>query len=54
MSDQNNNNGNLYNGYTNNQKTNSIPYTLHPLKNNNKSILIATHNIQGMNNITKF
>src|SRR5947199_7692344 len=54
MSDQNNNNGNPYNDYTNNQKTNSIPYMLHPLKNNNTSILIATHNIQGMNNITKF
>src|SRR6266480_5413904 len=54
MSDQNNNNRNLYNDYTNNQTTIPISYTLHPLKNNNKSILIATHNIQGMNNITKF
>ena len=40
--------------YTNNQIITPIPYTFHLLKNNNESILIATHNIQGMNNITKF
>src|SRR5207244_8859278 len=55
MSDQNNNN-NIQNipDYTNNQTTTPIPYTLHTLKNNNKLILIATHNIQGINNTTKF
>ena len=55
MFDQNNNdNIQTISDYTNNQIITPIPYIFHPLKNNNKSILIATHNIQGMNNITKF
>ena len=40
--------------FTDNQANNTITYISHPLKNNNKSIIIATHNIQRMNNITKF